>query len=343
MQRDLPNVLVYLIDTLRADHLSAYGYHRETSPHLEQLAADGVRFERASSQAPWTRPSVASLFTSMLTTYHGASTDSGLAPELSTLAELFRDAGYDTAAIVSNAHVHAPTLNFEQGFAHFEETAPDAPAGEVHRHVYSWLERRHPGPFCLYVHTLDPHSPYDPPEETAGAYRSAADLAAPKLTGEQIEKRTADGTLDLDDLRRIIDRYDEEILYADREFGRLVERLRELGLYEDTIIVVLSDHGEEFLEHGKIGHGSHLWEELLHVPLIVKLAGADRPRGAEVAEPVRVIDVLPTLADLVGLRIGARQGDVAGAAAARGDSSSRWTSSPNACRGCARCSATRRS
>jgi arylsulfatase A-like enzyme len=295
------NVLVYLIDTLRADHVSAYGYSRPTTPAIDALARDGVLFARAYSQAPWTRPSVATLFSGLLYSFHGAGKTTGLAPELTTLTEHLRDGGLLSAAFVTNAQIHGRGLNFEQGFTDFfavEETLGASRASQVNQLVLPWLEHHHRQPFFLYVHTIDPHSKYDPPPHTAGRFRKPYNG---KLTpAETTSRMLRDLQLDEADVQFLIDLYDEEILANDRAFGRLVQALKEHGVYEDTLIVVLSDHGEEFRDHGRFGHGGRLWEELLHVPLVIKLPGSDRPRGVRVEERVRILDVFPTVAAALG-------------------------------------------
>ena len=298
------NVLVYLVDTLRADHLGCYGYERDTSPNLDALAADGALFERCYAQAPWTRPSVATLFVGLIYSFHGATKISGLVPELETMAEHFLASGYQTAGFISNAQIHSKGLNFEQGFTQFvaiEDELGASRAHSVHERVLPWLEQYRDAPFFLYVHTLDPHAKYDPPEETLGAFGSNQyeGRLTPKLTGS---KNLADASpLTDEEFEYVRALYDEEILYSDLEFGRLIARMKELDLYENTTIIVLSDHGEEFYEHGDWGHGGRLWQSLLHVPLIVKPAGEDRLRGLRVDDDVRLIDLYPTLSDLCDL------------------------------------------
>ncbi|MBL8841178.1 MAG: sulfatase [Planctomycetes bacterium] len=306
-QRRQPNVLVYLIDTLRADHCTPYGYARDTTPNLARLAAEGITFERAYSQAPWTRPSVATLFSSYLHSFHGASKSTGLAPQIDTLAERLRRAGYATAGFLANAHVHGASLNFEQGFSHFEAIEKarqrgDSRANQVHDSALAWLEQQRDRPFFLYLHTIDPHAPYDPPEATRGVWSGAYDgPMTPRRTNAR--ELTDRAPLPAADLQHVLDLYDEEILYNDREFGKLCDWLRERGLWDDTIVLVVSDHGEEFWEHEGFGHGTQLWNELLHVPLIVKpdRRAGDPPGGHRVSERVRVMDVPQTLLARAGI------------------------------------------
>ena len=297
-----PNVLVYLVDTLRADHLSCYGYERQT-PAFDALAADGILFERAYAPASWTKPSVASVFCSLLPSFHGVGTETGLSGELRTLAERLHDARYETAAFVANPYVHLRGLNFEQGFSEFHavSTGGRSPRAEdVHGPALHWLERHRDRPFFLYLHTIDPHETYDPPPDTAGTYRAdyRGELTPANTFARVLRARDAWSGEDVQFLR---DLYDEEILHADREFGRLVTSLKELGVYDNTVLVFLSDHGEEFHEHGGFGHGRQLWEELLHVPWILKPAGEGGPRGVRVKAAVPLLSLGPSLHALLGL------------------------------------------
>jgi len=309
-----PNVLIYLIDTLRADHCTPWGYPRETTPRLDELAGEGIVFERAYSQAPWTRPSVATLFSSMLHTFHNASKTTGLAPQIVTLAECARESGYATAGFIANAHVHGSSLNFEQGFSRFEaieksKRRAGSRADAVNEAAFDWLQSHAGQPFFLYLHTIDPHATYDPPESTRGTWSAGYDgEITPRETGARALTHRGESArrkglpFPPADLQHVIDLYDEEILANDREFAALCARLKELELWDDTIVVVLSDHGEEFGEHGGFGHGTRMWEELLRVPLIVKPDRRDGDAiGTRVAEQVRVMDVMPTLLDRMGL------------------------------------------
>jgi len=303
-----PNLLVYLVDTLRADHCTPFRADRDTTPQLARLAAEGIAFERAGSQAPWTRPSVATLFTSRLFSFHGAGVKTSLAPELRTMAEWLHAAGYATAAVVANAHVCGDSLNFEQGFSRFAaveigKKRGTARADSIHRVAIDWLRKNADRPFFLYAHTIDPHAPYQPPDKTAGRWsgRYQGRLSPNDATAHALERLAP---LAPDELQYVKDLYDEEIAYNDLCFGQLCDELRRLGVWENTVVVFLSDHGEEFGEHGGFGHGGRLFEEQLRVPLVVKLdrrAGETPVAGARIAEPVRSLDLLPTLLARLGV------------------------------------------
>jgi arylsulfatase A-like enzyme len=302
-----PNLIVYLVDTLRADHCSPFGYGRPTTPEVGRIAAEGLLFENAFSQAPWTRPSVATLFTSRLYSFHGAGKTTGLSPDLTTLAERMRSAGYATAGFIANAHVHGSSLNFEQGFSRFDAVEKGrrrgvARANDVHAAALQWLATNTNRPFFLYVHTIDPHAPYDPPKETAGVF--SGDYQGPITADATVARSLTNAApLPAPDLQHVVDLYDEEILFNDRALGSFVDKLRDLGVWDDTVFVFLSDHGEEFYEHGGFGHGGTLWNELLHVPLVVK---PDRRAGEAIAarrlvERVRTLDLMPTLLARLGV------------------------------------------
>ncbi len=309
-----PNVIVYLIDTLRADSLGCYGAASAASPHIDALAADGIVFDRVVAESSWTRASVASLFTGLPAHVHGvAGRSDALAEDAHTMAELFRDGGWATAAFVTNGNV-AALYGFAQGFDLFDllpgtrlptpkgahpTTFRDPPSADVTERALRWLDTRADArPFFLYLHTIDPHSPYDPPAE----YRRRFGVS---------DEAAMLGSLDaLDRMRRgllpqttqvIRSLYDAEVAFNDHHLGRFLDALRERGLYDDAVIIVLSDHGEEFLEHGSLEHGRTVYGEVTHVPLVVKLPRGEGVGGRREARVVQLADVLPTLADYANL------------------------------------------
>jgi arylsulfatase A-like enzyme len=301
-----PNLLIYLVDTLRADRVHCLGNPRETTPNVDALARDGILFTHACSQAPWTRPSIATLFTGLIPEHHTVTFESALPRAAATLAERMRAAGYETAAFTANAQVHAAGLDFEQGFDRFvgyQSADTFARSDEVVDDAIPWLDARADRPFFLYVHTIDPHDPYDPPPATRGRFER-------EYHGKIDDAHASVGEisrllpLDDDDRAHIVDLYDEEIAFADREFGRLLDRLKALHLYDETVVLFLSDHGEELLDHGRLGHPRRLWNEVLHVPMVLRLPGAGAPHGLVVDSIVRTMDWLPTFAALFGLPAG---------------------------------------
>ena len=290
-----PLVVVYLVDTLRADHLPLYGYTRDTAPELSRFAKDAVVFDQAIASSSWTKPSVASLFTSLLPRDHGCvQFYTPLDPVLETLAETMRDHGYATGAVVVNQLVLAKNMHFDQGFSYF--AAPRAPqrAAEVVDAALDFLDARRGQPTFLFLHTMDAHTPYQPPppfDRQFGPHPEPGRAAA-----EPSDYRVPN------DLDRIVGQYDGAVAYGDQQFGRLLHGLRERGLYERALVVFLSDHGEEFLDHGGWVHGHTLYDELVRVPLVVKYPER-RDAGRRVGGQVQLLDVLPTILKSQGLEL----------------------------------------
>jgi arylsulfatase A-like enzyme len=290
-----PLVVLYLVDTLRADHLGLYGYRRATDPELRRFARDAVVFDSAIASSSWTKPSVASLFTSLPPSEHRCvQFYTPLDPSFVTLSERLRESGYATGAVVANRLVHAKDGHFDQGFMYF--TSPPEPqrAAEAVDEALRFLDDRRGLPTFLYVHTLDPHSPYSPPPPFDRRYGSAPTASRPAAEPYHYRKR--------EDLARIVAQYDGEIAYGDREFGRFVQALKQRGLYDRALIVFLSDHGEEFLDHGDWVHGHTLFDELVRVPLVVKYPG-NRHAGRRIGRQVQLVDVLPTVLKTQGIRV----------------------------------------
>lgn len=295
-----PNVLIYLVDTLRADRLGCYGYGRPVSPHLDAFAGGAVLFERAVAQSPWTRPSIASILTGLLPTAHGVQTlDDRLPESARTLPEILREAGYQTAALSTNQHVATGT-GLAQGFDDFF-LDEEHHAEPVVRSAVAWLDRRadKERPFFLYVHTLDPHAPYQPP--APWRRRFAPGVRPEAGSREDLDRlyrsRGAERAARIAEVSRL---YDAEIAAGDEAFGHLLAALRERGLYDDTLIVFVSDHGEELGERGNLGHGHTLYQEVLSIPLVVKPARAASPGGRS-SRLAQHVDLLPTVLAAAGL------------------------------------------
>lgn len=299
-----PNVLLISIDTLRGDRLGAYGYPRPVSPAIDQFAADGVVFEQAIAQAPWTAPSHASFLTSLYPSQLrlGTFLEPGrIHGDAVTLAEALRERGFATAALVAGGFVRKD-LGFDQGFDTFEEGVRTMRA-TVDK-ALGWLDGRagERAPFFLFLHTYDVHKYYPPDDERArfvrpysGPLKIERALAAAIQRNDNHEWREALGPADM---QLIGDLYDASVAAVDAEIGRLLQALRERGLFDSTVIAITSDHGEEFLEHGRTGHGFNLYDENLRVPLILR---HPRLAPARVAAQVRLLDLAPTLAELAGV------------------------------------------
>ena len=292
-----PNVLIYLVDTLRADHLGVYGYNRDTSPRLDAFARTATIFERAIGQSSWTRPSTASVFTGQLPLTHGVTQKRhALSVDTTTLAESLYGAGYDTAAFVTNPNV-ASAFGFGQGFGIYRLLKKHSDSTLATEHVLAWLERREDErPFFLYVHTPDPHGPYLPPEPHRSRLAGDADRVYRAI---QAKPKREKWESDEETIRQLLALYDAEIAANDENFGRLLDDLKRRDLFDDTLIVFLSDHGEEFFDHHDWNHGRGLHAETLDFPLLVKLP--DQRRGRRVTEPAQHIDVMPTILDALGV------------------------------------------
>jgi len=316
-----PNILLVVVDTLRADRLGCYGNERGLTPEIDRLAEGGQRFEAAFAHAPWTLPSMASLLTSTYPQQHGAGGSlarrdpagtrvggfTGLADGVETLAEAFGARGYQTASFVGVDFLdHA--FGLTRGFQHVDAQAFGSnvrvrPAGATTDAVLDWLSGRPEDsaqPFLMLVHYFDAHAVYDPPE----AYRRR--FAAPEDQREswfrfgtrQQMLELREGTLPLhpETIARAEKLYDGEVAHVDAEVGRLLRTLEERGLARDTLVVFTSDHGEEFLDHGGFEHGHSLYRELTHVPLIVSWPG--EVKAGVVSTTVGLVDVAPTLCQL---------------------------------------------
>jgi arylsulfatase A-like enzyme len=288
-----PLVVVYLVDTLRADHLPLYGYARDTAPELTRFAQDAVVFDQAIASSSWTKPSVASLLTSLPPRDHGCvQFYTPLDPALVTLAERMRDHGYATGAVVVNSLVLARDMHFDQGFSYFAPAPAPQRAGQAVDAALEFLDARRGQPALLYVHTMDAHTPYLPPPPFDRKYQPH-----PEPGRSASEPSDYKEPIDRD---RIVAQYDGAVAYGDQEFGRLLRGLRERGLYDSALVVFLSDHGEEFLDHWGWVHGHTLFDELVRVPLVVKYPGR-REAGRRVARQVQLIDVLPTILKSQGI------------------------------------------
>jgi len=299
------NLVLYVIDTLRADHTSTYGYVRPTTPHLDRLAREGTTFEHAYAVGSWTRPAIASIFTGLRPAAHRVGIDRGLGPWPQTLAERFRAAGWSTRAFVTNVQLVPHSLGFDRGFERFlafpgSSGARLATTAEVNPPLLREFETSRDERLFLYVHTVDPHAPYDPP----ACYRGL--FADPGYDGtirphETLKVHLAGRTMSPADVAWVRDLYDEEVRFQDEMLGTLLDRLAATGLDRDTVVVVVADHGEELGDHGGWEHGQRAWEELLRVPLVVRWPGRPDLAGRRVAEPVQIVDILPTLLETFGL------------------------------------------
>ena len=269
-----PNVLLFTLDTTRADRLGCYGARAVETPHFDRIAREGVRFERAVTAVPQTLPSHATMFTGRLPPGHTVRVNGAVLPaEVETLAERFRRRGYETAAFVASAIVGTGT-GLERGFERFDGEFGSSPGEErdrrgdaVNRSLLSWLPKRDTSrPLLLWIHYFDPHDPYTPPEPYASAYRGRP--------------------------------YDGEVAFMDACFGEAIGALADADLLENSLLVVAADHGESLGEHGEETHAVFLYESTVRVPLLFRFPGRLSPRT--VSGTARLVDVAPTVLDLLG-------------------------------------------
>ncbi len=292
-----PNVVLIVIDTLATADMGVYEPGLDTTPNLGEVASEGMLFLDASSTAPWTMPATASLFTSRYPATHGVLRfgDSGRS-DLPRLAELLQGVGYETLGVVGNGLLRAER-GFAAGFDRWKLLEQDEfDARHLADQALEWLlERAGERPFFLYLHFMDPHAPYTHHEEFDRT--SSYVQSGPASTGDVAALRRADQEESPEDLTLLRELYREEIAYTDFQIGRVWEYLRDSGLTEETLLVVTADHGEEFREHGELGHGYNLYRTVLRVPLIIRDPGS---APAVIDGPVSLLDVAPTILDLAG-------------------------------------------
>ncbi len=268
------------IDTCRADHLSCYGYDRQTTPNIDAIAQDAVLFKRTMTPIPLTMPAHSSMFTGTYPPVHGARLNEGyhLADSNVTLAEIMKSRDFETAAFVGAFPLDS-RFGLNQGFDTYDDQYPvtgdsqhdnQRTAGEVTRPAVAWLEENSKNPFFLFLHYFDPHRPYDPPPPFDVTYAE--------------------------------DPYAGEIAYVDSCIGQVVDKLRTLGLYDNTLIIVTGDHGEGLGDHGEVQHGFLIYQSTMQVPLIIRVPKGDH-RGIQVDEAVSLVDIMPTVLGLIGLDV----------------------------------------
>ncbi|HMB55417.1 MAG TPA: sulfatase, partial [Thermoanaerobaculia bacterium] len=301
-----PDVVLVVVDTLRADHVGWDGYRRDTTPNLDRLAAESVVYSQARAQAPCTSPSVNSLLTSRHPwTFTGRPYGHlGIPRDVPTVATLLRDAGYRTAAVSASPVVRARPneINreggFGQGFDLFLDGCERRDAACVNRRAETLL-RLLPSPRFFYLHYFDPHDPYAAPEGAgfAGSYGGGDEAVGEgdPLPAVRRLHETGDAGLSAAEVAHLVDRYDDEIAWVDEQLGELIAGLD----LDRTLLIVTSDHGESFLEHGHLQHCRSLYDEEIRVPLLVRPPGGTA--ATRVDDPVALLDVAPTLLDWAGV------------------------------------------
>jgi choline-sulfatase len=308
-----PNLIIIGIDTLRPDHLGCYGYGINTSPNIDRLAQEGAVFENTVSQSPWTFPSFATVFTSLYPMQHGAgSLRSRMRTGFPTLAEILSEAGYTTGAVIGSAVLDS-SAGIARGFEDYflKEGVTPRTADQVTGLALEWLDGLDGGPFFLFLHYWDPHDPYGPPApydtqfdpSYSGGMGNDVSLRALAITtagqvGATLSGKT--GMISSRDIEHALALYDGEIAFTDKWIGVLLQGLEDRGLKDNTAIVLHSDHGEEFFEHGGVGHGHALYDEVIKVPLLAVFPDVI-PGGTRIMKQARLVDVAPTVLDLLGI------------------------------------------
>lgn len=305
-----PNVLLILLDTVRADHVHCYGYERETTPTLDSLAESGIMWRNVQGQASWTLPAMSSIFTGMTERQHlaGIRGDDqyALQQELSTIPELFSEAGYQTAGFYT-VPVMGVEYGFDQGmdYCDMEGCTELFPADVMVEKYLYWADfiRNKDTPYFTILHFFDPHYRYEPPSPWNRKWGDVGNrveqMAASSASG--MINAWFSGLISGEDLTGLVKLYDGEICYMDHEISVFLEGMRQRGLLENTVILIIADHGEEFGDHGGVTHGVQPHSEITGIPMI--MSGAGIPSGVVREEVVGQIDVLPTLAGIAGLQV----------------------------------------
>ena len=327
-----PNIILISIDTLRADHLTCYGYHKKTTPNIDRIANEGTIFLRNYSTGVWTPPGHASMLTGLYVSEHGVYGENRLSESIPTIAVKLKENGYQTAGFVNNSQV-GELVGFEKGHDTFVEVwkgikpkstieriinglhrriksglgYEDMGAGKTNRLFANWIENHidKNKPFYTFLHYIEPHNPLNPPRSYKNKYLKQA---YKRIDAEKIKKVAynplicfvEDLNLNEEEIEVLKLLYDAEIAYTDSKIGEIVSMLKRNNVYDDTMIIITSDHGEHFGEHGFWSHVASLYNEVLHVPLIMKFPKGIK-RISEVNECTQLVDIFPTVMEVTGV------------------------------------------
>jgi len=287
-----------LIDSLRCDHLSCYGYKRETSPNIDHFADSSTLFENAITQGNYTIPAVASILTSLFSPIHGASASSKLNSNAHVWPKFFKTLGYKTCAFTSGGYF-SRDFNLHLGFDEFHDDRMNL--RDNWERIFQWIKKNQNKAFFLLLHGCDVHVPYDPPKEYAQKFCTKEKIKVDTDKWKHGPLRDGEVKINKKQLQRAIDLYDAGINYLDSQLGYFFEYLKQKDLWNSSYIIITSDHGEAFMEHGFVNHGGfNFYDELLKVPLILR--GPNLPEGKKIKTMVRHIDIIPTLLDYLGIK-----------------------------------------
>ncbi|HIE26324.1 TPA: hypothetical protein EYP66_03460 [Candidatus Poribacteria bacterium] len=314
-QEQPPNVILISIDSLRADHLGCYRYPKTTSPNIDSLANEGVVFTNAISTTTWTLPAHISMLTSLYPEVHQVIHDGKkLSDRAVVCAEIMKEAGYLTAGFVSGPYLSSK-FGYNQGFDLYDDYTINYSSNEashhgitspqIHRQVIKWLKQSYRSPFFLFIHYWDVHYDYAPPPPFDAMFDP--DYTG-TITGEDYERNERiNPQMPKRALEHIIALYDGEIAFTDSYIGKLMKHLKHLGVYDNTMIILTSDHGDEFFEHGHKCHRNNLFDETLRVPLIIKFPSGRggpaslNPLRRRLNQQVSIVDIVPTFLDYLGI------------------------------------------
>ncbi len=305
--RKKPNIILIVVDALRKDHLGCYGYPRNTSTNIDRLAENGIKYTRCFSQAPWTTPSISSLLSSRYPSeLEIKDIGNRLKDEFVLLPEVLKRQGYRTGAVISHAFLGSQ-WNFDQGFDDFNEdnifrrygiSSPGVTQRAIEFIDKNRDKENRDKPFFLFLHYFDPHYNFHQHEEYD--FSGATEYHGPVSAGMDLfVLRRQRKNLTEEDIERLISFYDSEIAFTDYHIGMVLDRLKQLELYENSLIIFTADHGEEFMERGWLGHTKTLYSEVTNVPLIIRYPGVEEGRTSK--EPVGLIDLYPTLMDYLDI------------------------------------------
>lgn len=328
--KDRPNILWIVLDTVRADHLSSYGYSRKTTPNIDRIASEGALFENAISAAPWTLPSHASMFTGMYPSKHRVNGEHfSLSNDFQTIVEILHRHGYKTFGYSNNPFVSGKT-NLNQGFDIFEFSdwgkrhdlnsflminavvqnnktlmgTQDKGALDTNNKVKEWIRNSHDSspPFFIFINYTDAHLPYNPPRSYAAPYLDKAEALskAQKVNKDPYVYLSGKAQMSPEDFEILRSLYDGELLYLDEKINELYDALQRLKILDKTLLIITSDHGENIGDHGLMDHVFCLYDTLLHVPLIIRYPKVFEP-GSRIEQQVQTTDIMPTILNILGI------------------------------------------
>jgi arylsulfatase A-like enzyme len=300
------NIVYILIDTQRADSFEPFGGEGSAAqtPTFDALTKDSIVFSRAFNQENWTKPSVATILSGLYPVTHDTSGEEETVPDaVEMLAERLNDNGLTTGAFIANGYI-SRDFGFNQGwdyYTNFLREGKNGQAKNVYRNAIDWVEKNHDKPFFLYVQTIDPHVPWNIPDEYKKLYYDGkyTGRIGPTMGGAEQKKLSGNPKMTEDDYKWVNALYNGEVSYQDKHMGKLVDKLKDLGVFDDTLFIISNDHGEELNDHGEMGHRHTLYNELLRSPLLMRYP--DRlPPGQQYDDIVELVDMAPTILDLMG-------------------------------------------